>query len=148
MTGMIVTGHGTFATGLTSGLRLLAGEPEYYEAVDFDPEESLESLKGKLLEALGHLTECEDILILADLAGGSPFNVSVNLKFESKKGIEVIGGVNLPILLDAYMKRAVIEEAGELAKSALEAGKEQTIYYKPETTEGDCGEEDEIEFEE
>ena len=39
MTGIIVTGHGSYATGITSGLKLLAGEPEHYRAVDFLPED-------------------------------------------------------------------------------------------------------------
>ena len=38
MIGLIVTGHGTFATGLTSGLKLLAGELSDYVPVDFDPD--------------------------------------------------------------------------------------------------------------
>jgi len=148
MTGIIVTGHGSFATGLTSGLRLLAGEPEHYEPVDFDPEESVESLRGKVEAALGRLADCEDVLILADLAGGSPFNVSVGLKLEREAGIEVIGGANLPILLDAYMKRGAVAGAAELAKSSLEAGKEQTICYEPDLAGDNGSGEDEIEFDE
>ena len=55
MVGMIVTGHGSFATGITSGLRLLAGEPEDYEAVDFLPEDSVDSLTEKLRAAAERL---------------------------------------------------------------------------------------------
>ena len=75
MTGMIVTGHGSFATGITSGLRLLAGEPAYYEMVDFLPEDSVEVLAGKLKGAADRLADCQDIIIYADLTGGPPFNV-------------------------------------------------------------------------
>ena len=50
MIGMIVAGHGSYAAGITSGLKLLAGEPEYYEPVDFLEEDSLEILTGKLAE--------------------------------------------------------------------------------------------------
>lgn len=145
MTGLIVTGHGSFATGLTSGLKLLAGEPEFYEAVDFDPEESLEVLKASLTAALGRLETCENILILTDLAGGSPFNVSVVLKQEAAKPYEVIGGANLPILLDAYMKRASVTDVKALADSSLTSGKEQTICYIPETSSA-IREDEEIEF--
>ena len=44
MIGMIVTGHGSYATGITSGLKLLAGEPENYVPVDFLEDDSLEIL--------------------------------------------------------------------------------------------------------
>ena len=52
MTGIIVTGHGSFASGITSGLKLLAGQPQNYEAVDFLPEDSVESMAEKLSEAV------------------------------------------------------------------------------------------------
>lgn len=147
MIGIIVTGHGTFATGLTSGLKLLAGEPSDYELVDFDPEESLEVLTENLKRALDHLTSCEGVLILADLTGGSPYNTAVRLKLGGRNHIEVIGGVNLPILLDAYMNRNLISDPEVLARTSLEAGKTQTICFEALANETD-EEDDEIEFDE
>lgn len=152
MVGIIVTGHGSFATGITSGLMLLAGEPELYEAVDFLPEDSIEMLTEKLEAAIGHLNSCEGILILADLAGGSPFNVSLRLKLGSEKPMEVIGGTNLPVLLDSYMSRNMISDTAELAASSLSNGREQLIRYEAAAAhsgaDGEFDEEDEIEYEE
>ena len=116
MVGMIVTGHGSFATGITSGLRLLAGEPENYEAVDFTPEDSVDTLTEKLTAALERLAGCDGIVIFADLTGGSPF-------------IEVIGGANLPAVIEAFMSSKFQESAETLAESALEAGKNAMIRY-------------------
>ena len=151
MTGIIVTGHGSFATGITSGLKLLAGDPECYEAVDFLPEDSIEILTGKLEAAMGRLDSCEGILILADLAGGSPFNVSLRLKLAGDRRIEVIGGTNLPVLLDAYMSRAMIADTTELAASSLANGREQLVRYEAamagSRTDEEFEEEDEIECE-
>lgn len=62
MVGMIVTGHGSFATGITSGLKLLAGEPEDFESVDFTPEDSVDSLKEKLKAALARLRTVKRLL--------------------------------------------------------------------------------------
>ena len=145
MIGIIVTGHGTFATGLTSGLKLLAGEPSDYEAVDFDPEESLEVLTKDLQNALDRLKECEGVLILADLTGGSPYNTAVRLKLGGWNQAEIIGGASLPILLDAYMSRNMISDPAVLARTALEAGKAQTICFEAPSKE--AADEDEIEFE-
>lgn len=72
MVGMIVTGHGSFATGITSGLRLLAGEPENYEAVDFTPEDSVDTLTEKLTAALERLAGCDGIVIFADMISRNP----------------------------------------------------------------------------
>lgn len=148
MTGIIVTGHGTFATGLTSGLKLLAGELKYYESVDFDPEDSLEVLEGNLRAAIGRLKETGSVLILADLTGGSPFNVSIRLKLEGSIRAEVIGGANLPILLDAYISRDGVTDVTVLAKASLEAGKAQTLCYSTESGGNGGKEEEDIEFDE
>ncbi len=148
MIGIIVTGHGTFATGLTSGLKLLAGELSDYVPVDFDPEESLEVLTANLQNALDALKECEGVLILADLTGGSPYNASVRLKLGGSDPVEVIGGASLPILLDAYMSRGMISDPAVLARSSLKAGKAQTICFESSSDVVSEDEDDEIELDE
>lgn len=130
MTGIIVTGHGSFATGITSGLKLLAGEPEYYESVDFSPEDSVGSLTEKLEAAVKRLDGCEEILVLTDIKGGSPFNVALRMKLQRGEGFEVIGGTNLPVLLDAYLSRDSGKSVKELAYSSAEAGREQLVWYE------------------
>lgn len=148
MIGIIVTGHGTFATGLTSGLKLLAGELSDYIPVDFDPEESLEVLTGNLRNALEALKECGGVLILADLTGGSPYNVSVRLKLEGTDPVEVVGGASLPILLDAYMNRGIISDPAALARASLKAGKAQTLLFEASSGVTSEDEDDEIEYDE
>lgn len=144
MIGIIITGHGTFADGLTSGIKLLMGEQEAYQAVNFSPEDSIEILTANLNQALDALKDCEGVLILTDLVGGSPYNVSVRLKMAGDTRIEVVGGTNLPILLDACMSRMSITDVGELVEASLAEGKEQTVRYQQEETA--AGDEDEIEF--
>lgn len=141
MTGIIVTGHGSFATGLTSGLKLLAGDPENYEAVDFLPEDSAESLEEKLRGAIERLSGCEAILILADLVGGTPFNVSLRLTLSGSWNLEVIGGCNLPVVLDAYMSRMMEDDVKKLAESSADNGRQQLIHYVPQQSEEDDYEE-------
>lgn len=141
MTGMIVTGHGSYATGITSGLKLLAGEPEHYRSVDFLPEDSTESLEEKLRDAIRNLEECDKILILADLVGGSPFNVSLKLKLSGGWEMEVIGGCNLPVVLDSYMARIMEEDVYRLASSSARVGRDQLIHYVQQQSDDDDYEE-------
>lgn len=140
MIGIIVTGHGNFATGLTSGLRLLAGEPEAYEAVDFAPEDSIEILTEKISAAIERLKDCEEVAIFADLTGGSPFNVASRLKMaDSRQELEVAGGTSLPVVLQAYLSRTAVQGVKELVDSSLEAGKGQMVRFMPqESGEDDC----------
>lgn len=128
MIGIIVAGHGNFATGLTSGLKLLVGEPEDYKAVDFEPEDSIEELTGKLNTALKGMRTCSSIIILTDLTGGSPFNVASGMKLaDGSLSIEIAGGTNLPVVLHAYTNRAMTEDGAKLLEASLTAGKEQMV---------------------
>ena len=52
MIGLIVTGHGHFATGLTTSLNLIAGDAKEYVAVDFESTDSTDDLAKKLKECL------------------------------------------------------------------------------------------------
>ncbi len=138
MVGMIVTGHGSFATGITSGLKLLAGELTYYEAVDFLQEDSLDILTGKLTAAAGRLTQCTGIMIYTDLTGGSPFNVSVRMKMEQPDKISVIGGANLPSVLEGYMSRLSMDSSSAIAEKSLNAGKNAMVQFEESAlAEGD-----------
>lgn len=148
MIGILVTGHGRFASGLTSGIELLAGVPEYYEAVDFAPEDSLEQLEAHIMEALDRLKGCDGVAIFTDLTGGSPFNVSSKIKrMYPDHRLEVTGGTNLPVVLNAYMSRAVMSDLTELVEASLEAGKAQMVRLVIEEHTGNDSDDDEIEYE-
>lgn len=129
MIGLIVTGHGNFATGITSSFRLIAGELPNYEAVDFLPEDSIEMLTEKLNNAAARLAGCEGILVLTDLAGGSPYNVASKMRMERKDTMEVIAGINLAALIEAGMGRENAADAGELARTVEETAREQVIRF-------------------
>ncbi len=129
MIGLIVTGHGNFATGITSSLRLIVGEIFDYEAVDFLPEDSIEMLTEKLKNAAARLEGCSSILVLTDLAGGSPYNVASKLRMERKDTMEVIAGINLAALIEAGMGRESAADAKELVQTVQETAKEQVIRF-------------------
>lgn len=132
MIGIIVTGHGNFASGLTSGLKLLAGEIEYYETVDFEQEDSIDILTDKLREAIKRLDGCDAIAVFTDLTGGSPFHVASRIKMAGTScPFEVSGGTNLPVVLQAYLSRTRITDVAELMDHALEAGKGQMVRFVP-----------------
>lgn len=123
MIGLIITGHGRFASGLSEALRAIAGPTQYYCAVDFDMLETLEELTAHLEEAMDSLKECESILILCDLAGGAPFKVSVELGYP--RGYEVVAGTNLGMLVEINMGRQFMDDVHALALQAVTVGKDQ-----------------------
>lgn len=120
MTGVIVTGHGTFSEGLISAVDLLGGNQEYLKYVNFTADMSTEALREQLSHAVLEFTECKSILILCDLVGGSPFKEAAVLASE-KSHIAVIGGANMPALIEAVFSRTVCADERELAELCLKA---------------------------
>lgn len=129
MIGLIVTGHGHFASGLTEALHVIAGETDHYFAVDFDLGESTETLTDNLGQAMDALADCESVLILSDLAGGSPFKISVELGFP--RGFEVVAGANLGMLVEINMVRQFMDDVHALARQAVTVGKDQVQAFEP-----------------
>ncbi len=129
MIGLIVTGHGHFASGLTTSLNLIAGEPKNYAAVDFEATDSTEDLAKKLTSAMDSLSDCDSILVLCDLAGGSPFKTAVEIGFP-KGNVEVVAGTNLGMLVEINLTRTFSEDVKALAESAVSVGKDQVVRFE------------------
>ena len=89
MIGMLVIGHGHFASGISSSVQLIAGLPEKYLYVDFLENDSVEDLENNIKNALNKLDDCESILVFSDFAGGSPFMIATKLAEESEKRIQL-----------------------------------------------------------
>ena len=130
MIGLILSGHGHFASGLHTSLNLIAGEPSNVEYVDFEENDTIDTLKEKYYASLKNLNECDSILALTDLAGGSPFKTLVEVKTEIEKPMEVIGGTNLPMLLEISMTKDILEDLSSLADSAIEVGKNGVVKFE------------------
>lgn len=130
MVGIIISGHGNFATGLRSSLNLIAGNPTNIEYVDFLESDSTDTLKEKYINSLNSLSNCDSILALADLTGGSPFKTLVGLKTETEKSFEVIGGANLPMILEISMSKDFIDDLSILTKTALDSGKDGIVKFE------------------
>lgn len=129
MIGLIVTGHGNFGSGLTSSLNLIAGEQEQYQFVDFTKE--VDELRADLENAMNALKDCDGILVLSDLVGGSPFKTAVEVGF-ARGNVEVVGGTNLPMLVEISMTRKFMSDMSvkDLADAAVNTGKDQILRYE------------------
>ena len=140
MIGLVVTGHGHFASGLTSSIDLIAGPQKDYVAVDFDGNGTAQ-LETDLKAAYEQLAGCEGIIVFSDLAGGSPFKTAAIVGASNPK-IKVLAGTNLPMLCEIALARTVIEDLDTLVASALNVGKAGVQEFimptldEPESDEG------------
>lgn len=138
MIGMLVTGHGHFATGLASSVKLIAGEPEKFELVDFVEEYSVEDLRRELNAAMDRLSDCSGILVFSDLPGGSPFKTAVEVSMERKEDIRVLAGTNLGMLIEISMARGFVESMDDLLNMAINTGKDQVVTFTLQTNQNDA----------
>lgn len=130
MIGVILTGHGSFASGLTSNMELIVGPQENYAAIDFKDAGSVDQLDRELSQAVEDMAPCNGILILTDLLNGTPFNLCVRLAMADPR-IRLVYGVNAAMLIDVCTGRAGEEDVDRLAQAALELGQDQIGLFHP-----------------
>lgn len=98
MVGVIVVTHCNLGKELIAAAELVVGEElRQFQSVSIDPKESFEQIREKIIEAIRKVDGGQGVLILTDMYGGTPSNIS--LSFLEEKKIDVITGVNLPMLL-------------------------------------------------
>lgn len=129
MIGLLITGHGNFATGITTSVNLIAGKQSCYETVDFLTSYSIVDLENELTKAMDNLKDCEGIIVMSDLGGGSPFKSSATIG-RNYKDVRVIGGANLPMVLETVIARSLENDIDALADVAVNAGKAQIMSFK------------------
>jgi mannose PTS system EIIA component len=98
MVGVVIVTHCHLAEELIAAAGLVVGEDlKKFQAVSIDPKEGSDEIRDKIVASVRKADEGQGVLILTDMYGGTPSNIS--LSFLEKNRIEVITGVNLPMLL-------------------------------------------------
>ncbi len=112
MVGIVIVTHLKLGEELLAVAELIVGKLKQFQAVSINPKEGVEEIKERISEAIRRVDKGKGILILTDMFGGTPSNICLSFLGEWK--IEVITGVNLPMLL----KLATSEEERDLAELA------------------------------
>ncbi len=98
MIGVVIVTHCHLAEELICAAQLVVGEEvKQFQAVSVEPKDGSDMIREKIMAAIRKVDTGQGILILTDMYGGTPSNIS--LSFLEEKKIEVITGVNLPMLL-------------------------------------------------
>ncbi|NNG66863.1 PTS sugar transporter subunit IIA [Caldanaerobacter subterraneus] len=129
MIGFIIIGHNHFASGILSAVEMIIGRQVNVETVDFLPQDDIETLDKKISNSIKTLDNSDGIIFFADIAGGSPFNRSMVFLVENLElDIHVIGGINLPLLIEAFNLRNSIRIPNELIDKLISIGSESIVY--------------------
>ncbi|MGM0656365.1 MAG: PTS sugar transporter subunit IIA [Thermodesulfobacteriota bacterium] len=121
MTGILIVTHANLGAALIETLEFILGERQKkLESISIDIKQDPESLRKKIKQGIKKVY-CENgVIILTDMFGGTPSNLSYAFLEEGK--VEVISGVNLPILLKAVTSREKMEIKA-LTVALIEHGK-------------------------
>jgi mannose PTS system EIIA component len=129
LVGFVIVSHGGMAEGMLEAVHMITGIEEQIEAVGLKEEDSPEGLMDLVQEAVKRVDEGDGALIFVDLFGATPFNASARLAMIQGDGLEVICGVNLPMLLELMMMRDG-ESLESLVSMAVETGKNGVVHFK------------------
>lgn len=125
--GIIIASHGEFAAGIHQSGSMIFGEQEKVQVVTFMPSEGPDDLYAKLNAAVDAFDADDEVLVLADLWSGSPFNQASRVAGENPdRKFAIITGLNLPMLIQAYTERMINASAGveEVAANIIKEAKE------------------------
>ena len=108
MIGIVIVTHSQLGDALIDAAEFILGNrPDTMVSVSIDLKENVDKLRKKIAEAIKQVDNKKGVLILTDMFGGTPSNLSYSFLEEGR--VEVISGVNLPILIKAVDIQADME---------------------------------------
>ena len=117
--GLIVT-HGQLAFELLNAAEMIEGKLEGIEAVPLEWNDPVEDSREKIRQALDRIGEDEGVIIFTDMFGGTPSNIS--LSFLDREKVEIVTGVNLPMIIKFMALKGSAETLNEVAHMIREKG--------------------------
>jgi len=104
MIGIVVVTHGQLGEALLEASEFILGSrPPATVAVSIDLNQNVDRLREKVAAAVKKVSQGDGVLILTDMFGGTPSNISYSFLEEGR--VDVLSGVNLPVLVHALSQR-------------------------------------------
>lgn len=110
--GVVIVTHYRLGEEFLQALRLIVPDAPEFHAVSIEPTQSVEEMRSQIAAALAAADRGDGVLVLTDMFGGTPSNIS--LSFLDEHQVEVVTGLNLPMLI----KLATLRETKSLEELA------------------------------
>ncbi len=120
MIGIVVVSHGKLAKELMSATQHVVGEQPAFRAISIEPDDDMEARRAQIRETAKACDNGKGVIILTDMFGGTPSNLAISVMKDDR--IEVIAGVNLPMLIKLSEVRDSLT-LSEAAQAASDAGR-------------------------
>ena len=118
MIGVVVVSHGRLADEFVAAAEHVLGPQDQMRPVAIGPYDNMEERRADIIDAVKAVDRGDGVVILTDMFGGTPSNLAISVMNEAR--VEVIAGVNLPMLikLAAERERAPLAKTAALAQEA------------------------------
>ena len=120
MIGLVLVTHGRLADEFVNALEHVVGPQERISTVCIGPDDDMEQRRGDILASVAEVDGGGGVVVLTDMFGGTPSNLAISIMNEMP--VEVVAGVNLPMLVKLASVRAVRPLADAVA-DARDAGR-------------------------
>jgi PTS system mannose-specific IIA component len=120
MIGLVLVTHGRLAEELRSAMEHVVGPQRAVATVCIGPEDDMEGRRQEIRDSIAAVDQGDGVVVLTDILGGTPCNLAVSLA--DRKKVDVIAGVNLPLLVKLAKIRSS-EPLAEAVDHAAAAGR-------------------------
>ena len=120
MIGIVLVTHGRLAEEFVAATEHVVGRQPRTRAICIGPDDDMEQRRQDILDAIDATDEGDGVIVLTDMFGGTPSNLAISVM--EGANVEVIAGVNLPMLIKLASVRAGSDLRGAVA-AAQEAGR-------------------------
>ena len=124
MIGMVLVTHGRLADEFVDALEHVVGKQEQVSTVCIGPDDDMEQRRKDILKSVAKVDQGKGVVLLTDMFGGTPSNLAISVI--DKANVEVIAGINLPMLIKLAQARGS-SEFSALVEAAQAAGKPLVI---------------------
>ncbi|MAL79202.1 MAG: PTS fructose transporter subunit IIA [Sneathiella sp.] len=97
MIGMVLVTHGRLAEEFVNATEHVVGPQTQVRAISIGPDDDMEQRRQDILSAVAEVESGAGVIILTDMFGGTPSNLAISVM--DKANVEVIAGINLPMLI-------------------------------------------------
>ncbi|MCS6921601.1 PTS sugar transporter subunit IIA [Elioraea thermophila] len=120
MIGLVLVTHGRLAEELKAAMEHVVGPQEKVATVCIGPDDDMEKRREEILRDIEAVDTGDGVVLLTDMFGGTPSNLAISAM--ARKGVEVIAGVNLPMLVKLASVRST-HPLGQAVSCAQDAGR-------------------------
>lgn len=118
MIGIVLVTHGRLADELRAVMEHVVGPQTALATVCIGPDDDMEQRRSEIMDRAREMDGGDGVIVLTDMFGGTPSNLAISII--DRSGVEVIAGVNLPMLikLASVRSEATLKQASEAARDA------------------------------